>query len=132
MKLEDHVCSLESAKRLEELRVTQDSLFWWTIDEPYELRNLQAWIATSKDPKTNKATMVSAFTVAELGEMLPKEVGYFKNTFGWRVGCDIGMLGVRNERGNYSYNPINFEKKNEAEARAKMLIYLIENKLIEV
>ena len=31
MKLEDQVCSLELAKKLKELGVKQDSLFYWNL-----------------------------------------------------------------------------------------------------
>ena len=61
MKLEQHVCSLDLAKRLKELGVKQESLFWWgeiTKEVHY--------------CKAGKPLHISAFTVAELGEMLPK------------------------------------------------------------
>lgn len=70
---------------------------------------------------------VSAFTVAELGEMLPKnyEFQFFVGDSGmgelWHLtGCksDLSLEGMAEE--------------TEADARAQMLIYLIENKLITV
>jgi hypothetical protein len=74
----------------------------------------------------------SAFTVAELGEMLPKEAisswRYFPGEFkddapeGWRWKCfwnnDDDLARVWGD--------------TEADARAKMLIYLVENKRIRV
>lgn len=65
MKLEDQVVSLELAKRLKELEVMQESLFFWCDN----------WVH-SQDSVYHSPTSsetFSAFTVAELGEMLPKE-----------------------------------------------------------
>ena len=95
MNLEDQVCSLELAKKLKELGVKQESIFWWIeFVNGWELR-----FATFKVPTLND--VISAFTVAELGEGLPDEcVSYYADT--------------------------------EANARALMLIYLIENRLVKI
>jgi len=76
MKLEDQVCSLELAKRLKELGVKQESYFYWISDEdenfvvPTGTYDWGDWPGYEKfEPK------YSAFTVAELGEMLPVCVG---------------------------------------------------------
>ena len=67
MKLEKQVCSLELAKKLKELGVKQESLWYWnqTFEakrkpHPY-LFEVQGWDKTHHK--------YSAFTVAELGEM---------------------------------------------------------------
>lgn len=74
----------------------------------------------------------SAFTVAELGEMLPKclHVGIHMHDLTiirssvWRFYYGVNMAdSVYLTTGN---------DDTEADARAKMLIYLIENKLITV
>jgi hypothetical protein len=92
MNLEEQVCSLELAKRLKELNVEQDSLFCWINNCDLEYLPLEI---------RNKNVVYAAFTVAELGEMLP----------------------------NFNVIYTLFDR-NEANARAKILIYLIENKLI--
>lgn len=109
MKLEDQVCSLELAKRLKEFGVKQESAFYWTNvhwekgREPRwalissELINGERW----RTPKNG----FSAFTVAELGEMLTKE--QIKNSLD---GSD----------------------DTEANARAKMLIHLSEKGIVKV
>lgn len=122
MKLEEQVVSLELAKKLKELGVKQNSLHYWQYvyaHKSYELDN------GDEDP----AMTYSAFTVAELGEMLHKsKYAVIKQFDG---GCyffkqhenttlEYGMIAGR------GFAP----KKTEADARAKMLIYLLEHNLI--
>lgn len=73
MKLEDQVCSLELAQRLKGLGVKQDSWFWWLHDKDtnWELTyhgKDDDWLGMVYHHDTFEC--VSAFTVAELGEML--------------------------------------------------------------
>jgi hypothetical protein len=68
MKLKDQVCSLEPAKKLKELGVKQDSLFWWTTDNlNFVDDKCTWWIEPTVESYTRR---ISAFTVAELGEYL--------------------------------------------------------------
>lgn len=74
---------------------------------------------------------VSAFTVAELGEMLPSKIQNewlrcIKATNNAGIDWKIRYAAVGFEL-DYS---LQFNEKTEANARAKMLIYLIENNLI--
>jgi hypothetical protein len=120
MKLEQQVCSLELAKRLKKLGVKQDGVFGYASkrSEKYRLYF---------DPFTERVNLnsvVSAFTVAELGEMLPEEM---KNGTSWEE--------LRIKRDGDEWNVIygalwNEEASTEADARAKMLVHLLENKLI--
>ena len=66
MELSDQICSLELAKKLKELGVKQESLFWYTIyvDQTYDIHY-------QFDSKYIPPAHYAAFTVAELGEMLP-------------------------------------------------------------
>ena len=146
MEPEKQVCSLELAKRLKELGVEQESLFYWVwfdtkfdicykdssgrfqnIDEPFKVYDMYP-------------CYYSAFTVAELGEALPmcvkKSKGlpsyaksihfikFIKEFNNWRCFIDD----------NYGYLMIGdgFREKTEADSRAKMRIFLIENGLIKV
>jgi hypothetical protein len=122
MKLEQQVCSLELAKRLKELGVKQESLVKWdTLGDHAELS-----YGYSTYPGLVR---YAAFTVAELGEMLPEaflwegvtQVGLHcgKYTGGWHVYYKSAGKRIHYEDG-----------KTEVAARAKMLIYLLENKLI--
>lgn len=134
MKLEQQVTSLELSKRLKELGVRQESIFHWIkayYDEDDCYVNEPVWLITPKynSSDSNIVDFVSAFTVAELGELLPTdiklqgEVAWFetrkKTTTGsWIVAYD-------------AEEPCIFETADtEADARAKMLIHLIKNDLL--
>lgn len=113
MKLEDQVCNLELAKKLKELRVKQKSLWYWCLtrleDESYfELNDSNRHSSGHLFKK-----WYSAFTIAELGEMLPK-------TFGSMKSYTKGFICSHENDEEIIYD------KTEANARAKMLIYLIE------
>lgn len=115
MKLEQQVVSLELAKKLKGLGVKQDSLLWWTSDKQVVDTNT----ANLKDTREIGRVLYAAFTVAELGEML-KTTDYELPQFDgdeWSAGPYF--LGA-------------CKADTEADARAKILIYLLENKLIEV
>ena len=146
MKLQDQVCNLELAKKLKELGVKQESLFWWARDHDekeamlmygkpsglyyggssgdnavwmgYHDRNTDFPNEVIFD-KNKPADLFSAFTVAELGEMLPIKMKTVKKVSG-KYSCWISALPT---------SPV-MESQNEADARAKMLIYLLENKII--
>jgi len=120
MKLQDQVVSLKLAKELKELGVKQESLFYWADIKVDELAS-----GKDKDLKLvyvneegNYKYQISAFTCAELGEML-------KN-------CSFPYPALTMNkiyRVNINGFPV-IEDEIEANCRAKMLIYLLENKLI--
>lgn len=117
MKLKDQVCSLELAKRLKELGIKQISLcYWWQHDN-------DCWDLTVSVYPTSTNNYISAFTVAELGEMLPHMINTYKGNREWKWECSYNS-------GNDYHSKSGAE--TEADARAKMLIYLLENKLIEI
>jgi hypothetical protein len=76
--LEKQVCSLELARKLKALGVKQESLFWWyryyqeTDAEPIE----GVGIEYQGEDGRGGEMICSAFTVAELGEMLPIHHNY--------------------------------------------------------
>ena len=133
MNLESQVCSHELSKRLRELGVKQESVFYWEerdwkveVNEDGYEKVLETKIELCMPPIFDLARsndFWSAFTVAELGEMLP--------TLWW----DSGKRG----EGDYICRVfkenvtkiINSFGQTEVEARAKMLINLIENKLLQ-
>ena len=117
MELKDQVCSLESARKLKELGVKQESLFYW-----HETARLDG-INNFNQSKINSKYCYSAFTVAELGDMLPEMVDNLQ-ILTWKKTWREQMTYFCEHRDNV------FSAETEAEARAKMLIYLLENKLI--
>ena len=144
MKLENQVCSLELAKKLKELKVKQESLWWW-VNEYMPVQGYgDRWKIACYRPQTKGIRIYSnscdyqfcdiiaysAFTVAELGEELPSSIvakgdkeycfkiyKYGKNwnlTYEWDDGFDGGNI----------LKYINDESL--ANAMSKMLIWLIE------
>ena len=124
MKLEDQVCSLELAKRLKELGVKQESYFCWqpigkvgnggTFENTGTCR-----LVRYEDQRGAYAysKTFAAFTVADLGEMLPifySQFRYAPPPPDHEVVCD-----GHSERAD-----------TEANARAKMLVYLLEQGII--
>src|SRR5690348_16233353 len=78
MTIENQVCSLELAKRLKELSVKQESIFmWFTHPKPADLTwGRDCTVSTLSSISEHH---ISAFTVAELGEMLPAHGRYDDN-----------------------------------------------------
>lgn len=129
MKLEDQVVSLELAKKLKELGVKQESLWYWyhPAIEPEDsdlvlnsrgrvLNGDFAEVQTRLSGYEIKEKY-SAFTVTELGEILPPRCTTYRLEFGSFI-C---------RESNYE-----IQADTEANARAEMLVYLLENKLIEL
>lgn len=131
MELTKQVSSLDLAKRLKELGVKQDAMFTWIYDLTHEYWRVadRTWGAMHDD----KWDWADAFTVAELGEMLSK---FPKEDYRLYVGircCSLYSGWEPNNSGGkkrtYLYRD-NEYKTTEADARTKMLIYLLENNLI--
>lgn len=118
MELTKQVCSLELAKRLKEFGVRQESLFsygYMTGNPEYE-SNYE--LCTSSELNLPEEEMYAAFTVAELDEILSKYGEYSVTEYKDEIAVQIVGKGEI------------YHKGNRADARAEMLIYLLENKLI--
>jgi hypothetical protein len=120
VKSENQVCSLELSKRLEELGVKQESLFCWCGEVGHINLELNAVYDSECNPYYK---ICSAFTVAELGDILPN---WFDS--GRREENDY-MCRVFEKESDIRHHTFD---GTEANARAKMLIYLLENKLMEL
>ena len=134
MKLEQQVCSLELSKKLKELGVKQESIFKYcgghymyneADEERFEECPNTDLLDTSDEfchtaGLTTEFT-VSAFTVAELGELLDR---YLREDLLQAYGHVFGVID------NRFITPLGLitclTKPNVC---AKMLIYLLENKL---
>ncbi len=115
MKLENQVCNLEYAIRIKEFGIRKESLFAY-------YGNAGNWHDTivemayykDADQEFIECKLLPAYTVAELGEMLTGfDFPYFNFGTGWQI-----------KQIEHYHRP-----KNEADARAMLLIYLIKNKL---
>lgn len=130
MNPQSQVTSLELSKRLKELGVKQDSYFWWNTIT-LELLPKQEMIRLSESGLTNEAywrgNFISAYTVAELGEMLPPlyESYLCAGIHEWHVNLNM------NARDKHTQYPT-MRADTEAEARGRMLEYLIKNNLLSV
>lgn len=150
MKLQQQVTSPELSKKLKELGVKQDSLFYWGRKNPeifartgiddtiFGFTTLNAegpkgdpyWFDKGELSDSDES-WYSSFTVAELGEMLPWRIEY-KNRF-YVLECKKGgnpwywVDYQYSNSGLLDFDCFTQEAETEADARAKMLIYLIEN-----
>lgn len=120
MKLKNQVCSLEMAIKLKELGVKQKSLWYWVKHYNNSIETF-IWGLFQKDEDDKVNEHISAFTVAKLGEMLSGnemneiDIKFYNFAGVWYCDYSIGKLL---DKGTCD--------KSEANARAKMLIYLIE------
>jgi hypothetical protein len=122
MKLEDQVVNFALSDLLKKIGAKQESLFCYQTMQDSEPSVFPRQFNLNEFTKPSKDDRIAAFTVAELGEMLPE------CTFSWKVNVDPKWL--------CSYEEPSVEDAGradtEANARAKLLIHLIENKMIEV
>lgn len=136
MNLESQVASLDLSKRLHELGVRAPALFYWYS------QNEKDWeLHVSKNGQRYSEYNIyqwnyNAYTVAELGMMLPAGISFDKtngfpyaNVLLWHAWADTlfyTMDGYPEKR------KLSESKLSEADCRAKALIYCIEQKLVMV
>jgi len=117
MKLiEDQVCSLELAKRLKELGMKQYSLWYWFTDSHFEVARVKRHDEIPYPLMKRRQAVYSAYTIAELGEMLPSVL----IKYDWHVQHRVIYK-------NFTHITL---ADTETDARGKMLIYLLENGVI--
>jgi len=130
MKIEAQVCTFEQSKKLKELGINNKSTFnYWdfnNVSDKFFHSGRQHLVYGEHCPASGsinnelKECWFPAFTVAELGVMLPNGYDTMQNSVdGWR--------GYNDD--NSDCPPDNEGFATEAEARAAMLIYLLENNL---
>ena len=131
MQLENQVCSLELAKKLKKLKVEQASLFYWLRPIGDSGKPNGEYFINWKDSNdfcdddSHDHKSISAFTVAELGELIPNasmetDIRWAKGDGAywgecWKFGKQVHLIGG---------------EKTEVDCRAKMLIYLLETDII--
>lgn len=122
----DQVCNVELSKKLFELGVKQDSIFYW---RKYQFcKNTDLFYIPTKEMELMVLSgkleySYSAFTVAELGFLLqPFMIG----------GGMTGGLPKEDEEKIDKISDDLCSFKNEANARAEMMIYLLEKGVIKL
>lgn len=148
--IDSHVVSFDLSRRLHELGINKKSIFCWSAGETlseklFNLGELK-YDVYIYDDEIEKYDYIPAYTASELLEMLPKEImsvdyepkdedaeygklilekcfdgdyeiGYYCS----KTGEDVLFLGYQITKDKFPQN-----------ALAKMLIYLIENNLVDV
>lgn len=139
MKLEQQVTSLETSQKLKKLWVKQDSLFYWAKEilgtkkpcsdpwccvyhYPYILGDGFELTEELNSNDDMFRESFSAFTSSELWQILP--VGWHIKKYADMYRISAGIIFPSD------VTPFDFEDNNETEAKGKLLIYLLENKLM--
>ena len=126
MKLENQVVSLELEKKMKELGFKQESIWFW---QEYKSGGGCIYLLPKKEVKgfigkTEVCDYYSAYTVAELGEMLP--IGIVMTKYEFNKGGEI--------RWACAYNDENIGNRicddTLANCLARMLIWLRGKKII--
>lgn len=135
MKLEDQVITLEQAKRLQELGVTAPSIFshsigWVQGSDPD--RYLLAYGGFEAEGECDR---YPAYTVAELGEMLPFQyLNPASILTASKLNPDEAMVTVWKSGKEWRYrggpDDACSKQMTEAQARAGLLIHLLENGIV--
>lgn len=137
MKKEEQVCTLDQGKKLEELGVKADAIFFWyrgfsNVNGPAGTLVTKEWC----DERCVQNAIYPAYTVAELGEMLPHTL----------FGEKMLIVSAPSEETEYLWCAMYVDVTEAlsevkehwadgdtmAEALAQLLIYLLTNKLIDV
>lgn len=119
MDISKHVVSLDLSRKLKELGVKQSSFFYWMPDGKirYGFEMLQ-------DDKGDAVWPISAFLASELGEILKKRYQPYLSHID-PLTVWVGVWAV------YDKGTLLVSANTEADARAKLLIHLIEQKIVD-
>lgn len=126
MTIENHVTNFDLSKKLYDLGIKRSTLFYWTIGGVVYRGEMPFWTDSN----------YSAFLVSELGNFIPAMYTNFSHYCNYSIR--YGKL--QNDKFFISINSPHMQEKiiddlisdNEADCRAKMLIYLIENGLVKI
>lgn len=146
MNLEQQVCSLDLAKRLKELGVKQESLFYYQNNPYNDGQDCIDIMISEWRGKNNENTIIntecendeylkySAFTSAELAEMLfnkaydqLEKIGYLEITLEMIDRFDGRYYRLTNNKTDHI-----IDNEIQANCYAKLLIIFIENGLMEL
>lgn len=137
MELSKQVCTLEQAKRLKELGVRADALFYHitNVAVPSDggvkmFSETQSWKRFRKVEDGGVIKYYPAYTVAELGLALRAYSGIGHSFYNEHTHRGKGGWGHTHTIWGKGIQPILDYYDSEAEARAAMLIHLLENGFI--
>ena len=132
MNIKEQVCSLKLAMKLEELEENQQSHWYWCECNNADFGEIGEWLLIQH--YSINWNEYAAFTVAELGERMPFPISYQGKR------CFISSERTKSDDGDewecgiftlHKGTPLKYVfADTEANARAKMLIWLIENGFI--
>jgi hypothetical protein len=147
MNLSEQVCSLELSKKLKELGVKQDSLFYYASYSIHEnelasneliffidnKRNVISsgfsWFCDDESPIDQK---YSAFTASELLELLPTEISYQQISHYLSIISRGNYYNVHYRQfANDQFIPVSLSDETLTNTLAQTLIFLIEKGLIK-
>ena len=157
MELKDQVSNFELSKKLFDIGFKSKHIFSWKEflhDDTKKLYKTIYYVGWNKrygeivysedgfffDDEAYIINTYPAYTVAELGVLLPKEIEHNFNTWS-SYYISFGNDGVNNEPGVWYMDDDLYGEKSilhgtgaltEADARAQMLIWLIENGKIKI
>lgn len=140
--MEKYCVSLALAQKMKDLGFPQDTEFYWQCVRNGEWTFEESWnILNFSHPEVEQ---YAAPNVGELGEWLPwtitvpgthycgdNKVNAFYLEFE-KSDDDKWVYFYSNGEENLKYFPNAYHWDSEVDARAKMLIYLVENKLLDV
>lgn len=130
MKVQEQVCSVDLSRRLKELGVKRNSIFCWHERERVgKSKHFTIYYSGMNNPVDGSD--LPAFTVAELGEILKvvNLVNGLKCYYTFWTGEE--WAAWESEYGIY-IDGNDIVANTEADARAMMIIHLIEQKQIKV
>ena len=133
MNIPEHICSLEFAKKLKELGVKQESLFYRFPANGHQYIYCKYYEQYSPHVDLDINNGYSAFTVAELGEILfQKNYDNLEETGYLQLNTEmIDRSGGYFFRLTHNFSEHIIDDYSEADARARLLIMLIEDKLLK-
>ena len=148
MKIENQLTNLDLSKELEKLGVPQKSIWMWVKYELWKEPRIELSDLVSEIKMTclsgKREYAYSAFSCAEIGEMLPvtiemknethwfdcnKTVYWHRCGYIWIHEGSSGWGQLDNSQTDHSHSV--GRAKTEADCRAKMLIYLLKNELVD-
>lgn len=131
MELSTQVCSLDLAKRLRELGAYKLSKSLWVWE-------FADGVPSNLNAAAGSGSNVYAYSVAELGEIIRRATS---TAFDYGIvmydSADNGhrawLASVHDDEYPWTFpDESTFIETSEADARAKMFIYLLENELLEL